>query len=448
MKIVILLLELEVDIFIVDSEGRNALFISLLKGNLNCFNILIEYIENKYSPSVEKISFLLNQKDKTNNSSFFISTKYPTLWPDILKYSPDLEARFNGKTIFHWSCMYSNIVAAQSLLEKVDICVTDDNRKTCIFIAAEEGNVEMVKYLISQVDKITEKVSLYNQIDIEGNTASHIAAYFEFSDILDLLVSKEDWDILNNDKKSVRMILMNEEDNEVREIRVEVPILPSGVNIPIIPNIDIKLKGIEEGDMLGYIQNVIYNNNNLKMRVISIYNITKDTFNSIEECFKQYNFLLYPGLLQIYGVYLPKSGQPGLIYENYRGSLKQLLETGNRDVELYSRIFLNIAYTISYLHDLEVVHGSITSEHIMLTELLAPKLIDLGWGSVYESITKSKYNSGYKYNQEEAKREKYDDIYGLGKTMSEIGLAEFEAISTECLNVYLLIKHRKISILM
>ena len=137
----------------------------------------------------------------------------------------------------------------------------------------------------------------------------------------------------------------------------------------------------------------------LKDVSIQEYEAAKKSF--LQECFtcKQIH---HPNIVQMLGVYYPKSdtaGLPLLVMELMDMSLTQFLKNKQLQEEEVSfstkiSILVDVAAGLQYLHSQNILHRDLSSNNILLTNDLIAKIADLGVAKVVKQSNYSK-SKGY-----------------------------------------------------
>ena len=114
---------------------------------------------------------------------------------------------------------------------------------------------------------------------------------------------------------------------------------------------------------------------------------TKDNF--LREC-RQCAELRHPNIVQFLGVYYkPGSPIPILVMEKMDESLRSALERyPNIPMPIKLSILLDVSLGLRYLHSQKIVHRDLSSNNILLTNLLRAKISDLGVAKVVRTDSK------------------------------------------------------------
>ena len=161
------------DILLKDKRGMTGFMIAVMKSQVECMDILLEY-SNLNEENDIKID-LNGDIDNDGNTVLMIASKAGHL--DVVRY-------FYQK---HKELVFGNVEKIQQTLNK--------NGQTIAMIAARYGNVEIIKFL---VDSFGINVINCKHTDIRGNTILMLAASGNHSQVIKLLLDiygKDSFDI-------------------------------------------------------------------------------------------------------------------------------------------------------------------------------------------------------------------------------------------------------------
>ena len=195
------------------------------KGNHNeCLALLIPYVttsqagfgmllsECVHADHVACTEVLLQHwKSVCNNADFVSHTpnlrvgediSCPAMWADpavcrvFIDAGADIETKDDrGSSPLHWACRSGTLDVVKMLVEAgAGVRVTDNKGQTCLTLAAKLGRTETVRCLVGlpEVD--------VNHRDTANNTALHLAAHENHTDVTQVLIDAgADIDIKNSD---------------------------------------------------------------------------------------------------------------------------------------------------------------------------------------------------------------------------------------------------------
>ena len=117
----------------------------------------------------------------------------PAMWADpavcqvLIDAGADIETKDDmGRSPLHWACRSGSLAISKMLVKAgAGVCVTDNERDTCLTLAAYFGHTETVRYLVSfpELD--------VNHKDTDGHTALFLAADQNHPDVAKVLIDAE-----------------------------------------------------------------------------------------------------------------------------------------------------------------------------------------------------------------------------------------------------------------
>ncbi|CAG8575033.1 13340_t:CDS:2, partial [Racocetra fulgida] len=211
-EVVKTLIEHRANVNAVDSFGNSILYLATIKRHIEVCKILIKYGANfnatdKNGQAIK--SLLKKHKDKVNI------------------------ADTNGKTALHWAAEYGHTTVVEILIKyKAEINCIDANGKTALHAAAENGHTTVIEILIKYkteanfADKNSKTALLLaaakvNAVDINGKTALYLATENGHLNVVKALINKTDVNITDKNNLTVLHIAAKMGYEEIVKILVE-----------------------------------------------------------------------------------------------------------------------------------------------------------------------------------------------------------------------------------
>lgn len=204
------------------------------------------------------------------------------------------------------------------------------------------------------------------------------------------------------------------------------------LSIPLLPIKQVELLDLESSDLIGPIYKAKWYGIPVKSHVISVITITSSNLNLMYKTVLNYNFIMHPGLIQVYGVAVDLDSHPIVIEEEMSYTLSDIMRLSNYKRNINIKFIIdtavNILNTLSFLYSFNppYCHGSITPSFIYFDKnFTKTKLGDMQMYSIYETSTKDILGRYYqRSNIELGVRCMYDDLYNLGIVLLEMTLCE------------------------
>eukprot|EP00005_Dracoamoeba_jomungandri_P008447 CAMPEP_0174262648 /NCGR_PEP_ID=MMETSP0439-20130205/14370_1 /TAXON_ID=0 /ORGANISM="Stereomyxa ramosa, Strain Chinc5" /LENGTH=403 /DNA_ID=CAMNT_0015347481 /DNA_START=131 /DNA_END=1339 /DNA_ORIENTATION=+ len=172
-----------------DITGRTPLHLSAYKCHSDCINALL---------SVNGVN--INEEDESGKTPLHLLCCSPSERIDALQALIEAGANINqkdgkGKTPLMCAASFGNVQFVKILLENdADAFAKDLQHKTVLHCAASRNQLRTAEAVL-EFPKITFKKSRLNAVDLQGNSALHIAASKGHREVVKLLVNQDGIDL-------------------------------------------------------------------------------------------------------------------------------------------------------------------------------------------------------------------------------------------------------------
>ena len=175
------------DIHVKTNDGKNCLHIAALNGNLDLCKVLID-----------KHNFDVNSVDKIGRTALHCSAQRGNY--ELVTYFADMGTdihvkRNDGKNCIHIAALNGNLDLCKVLIDKhqFDVNSVDKIGRTALHCSAQSGNYELVTYFADMATDIHVTTN-------DGKSCIHIAALEGNLDLCKVLIDKHKFDVNSVDK--------------------------------------------------------------------------------------------------------------------------------------------------------------------------------------------------------------------------------------------------------